>query len=162
MNENRPTIDQNFLEMCKVIAKRSRDPSTKVGAVIVGPDNEIRSTGYNCFPRGINDNVEERFERPEKYHWFEHAERNAIYNAARVGVPLDNCRIYIPWLPCIDCARAIVQVGIRYIITENIEPPDRWKDSIRRSMELFTEAGISLYTEGWGEDRKQEVLALTK
>lgn len=104
--------DQYFLSLLPLIAQRSKDPNTKVGCVIVGPDNAIRSTGYNSFPRGINDNVPERKERPEKYYWIEHADRNAIFAAAKIGTPLDGCTMYLTGLPCMDCARAIIQVGI--------------------------------------------------
>jgi dCMP deaminase len=86
--------------------------------VIVGPAHEIRSTGYNSFPRGIRDTVPERLERPEKYLWIEHAERNAIYNAARAGTPLQGCTIYVEVTPCMDCARAIVQAGIARVIVD--------------------------------------------
>ena len=73
-----------FYEMANLVAKKSKDKSTQIGAVIVGPDNEIRSTGYNSFPTGLNDDLEIRQQRPEKYYWIEHAERNALYNAARL------------------------------------------------------------------------------
>ena len=84
-----------FLNIAEQIKLKSKDESTQIGAVIVGDDNEILSTGYNSFPRGLNDNKPERQERPEKYFWFEHAERNAIYNAARIGTPLVNSTIYL-------------------------------------------------------------------
>jgi dCMP deaminase len=67
-----------FLNIAEAVKEKSKDQRTKIGAVIVGKDNEIVSTGYNSFPRGIDDDVEERQQRPEKYFWFEHAERNAI------------------------------------------------------------------------------------
>uniref|UniRef100_UPI0035253B42 deoxycytidylate deaminase n=1 Tax=Salmonella enterica TaxID=28901 RepID=UPI0035253B42 len=104
--------DDYFINLARSVSERSKDRSTKVGCVIVGPDNEIRSTGYNSFPRGINDDAPERHARPEKYLWTEHAERNAIYAAARVGTPLKGCRAYLPWFPCMGCARALVQSGI--------------------------------------------------
>jgi len=71
-----------FIGIANQVKLKSKDKNTQIGAVIVGEDNEVVSTGYNSFPRGIDDDVPERQERPEKYHWFEHAERNAIYNAA--------------------------------------------------------------------------------
>ena len=77
-----------FVSIAEQVKEKSKDIKTKIGAVIVGKDNEILSTGYNSFPRGLDDNVVQRQERPEKYFWFEHAERNAIYNAARIGVSL--------------------------------------------------------------------------
>jgi dCMP deaminase len=114
--------DEYFLAIAELVSFRSKDRSTKVGAVIVGPDNEIRSTGYNSFVRGIHDNVEERHQRPEKYEWTEHAERNAIYNAARHGAALKGCRIYINWggYPCADCTRGIIQAGIVEIVMPEI------------------------------------------
>jgi len=75
-----------FQNLAHQVKLKSKDENTQIGAVIVGKDKEIVSTGYNSFPRGIKDNKKERQERPEKYFWFEHAERNAIYNAARIGV----------------------------------------------------------------------------
>jgi len=86
--------DEYFVAIAELVCFRSKDRSTKVGAVIVGPDNEIRSTGYNSFVRGINDTIEERQQRPEKYFWFEHAERNAIYCAARHGASLKGYFFY--------------------------------------------------------------------
>jgi len=85
------TWDQYFFNLCNAISTKSNDQSTKVGAVIVGPHHEIRSTGWNDFPRGVIDNIQERRKRPTKYDFTEHAERNAIYNAARVGTPPQHC-----------------------------------------------------------------------
>jgi dCMP deaminase len=137
--------DRRFMDLAKVIAEWSKDRSTRVGCVIVGPDNEIRSTGHNGFPRGVNDEVDERHSRPAKYSWTEHAERNAIYNAARAGIALKGCRMYLPWFPCMDCARAIIQSGIEELIAM---PPDvtdeRWGEDQRLAGELLNEAGIRI------------------
>ena len=113
-----PHWDAYYLAICRVVATRSKDPATKLGCVIAGPAHEIRSTGYNSFPRGIRDDVPERSERPEKYLWMEHAERNAIYNAARAGTPLEKCTMYVELMPCMDCARAIVQAGIEEVVID--------------------------------------------
>jgi len=139
--------DKYFMEMLPSIASKSKDQSTKCGCIIVGPDNEIRSTGYNSFPRGLNDNLQSRQERPEKYFWFEHAERNAIYNAARCGIPLKGCHVYITGFPCCDCARAIVQAGIVEVIYDN-DPNNpfvkkgRWEEHYSRSIAMFKECKI--------------------
>ena len=77
--------DIRFMNLAKMIATWSKDTSTKVGCVIIGPDKEIRSTGYNGFPRGVDDTIAKRKERPAKYKFTEHAERNAIYNASLFG-----------------------------------------------------------------------------
>ena len=106
------------MELCDHISHWTEDRDFKVGAVIVGPDLEIRSTGYNGFPRGVRNDVEDRYDRSsgEKFFWFEHGERNAIYNAARIGVSIDGCTLYVNRFPCSDCARAIIQSGIRRIV----------------------------------------------
>lgn len=155
-----------FFDMADLASKLSKDQSTKCGAVIVGPGHEVRSTGYNSFPRGINDDVQERQERPDKYLWIEHAERNAIYNAARMGVSLVGCRIYQDWLPCADCARAIIQCGIVQIIVDggsykngNKEWEERWGKSLNISKIMLDEAGIevSIYDR---ETKELKALAL--
>lgn len=125
----------------------SEDRGRKVASVIVGADNEIRSTGYNGLPRGINSGVESRHGRHdgEKYYWFEHAERNAIYNAARIGTPLAGCRMYINLFPCADCTRAIIQSGIVELNT--FEPPSEeevFGRSFEVSKEMLAEAGVSV------------------
>jgi len=112
--------DKAFMADARGFAERhSKDRSTKVGCLVLGPGNEPLSWGYNGFPRGADDNKEERHERPLKYLWAEHAERNAIYNAARSGIKLLGSRMYVTSLcPCPDCARAIIQSGINKIYLE--------------------------------------------
>lgn len=137
--------DDYFLKMCRLVASKSKDQSTQTGCVIVGPDNEIRTTGYNGPPRGVNDEVTDRHNRPEKYYWFEHAERNAIYNAARHGSALAGCKLYVNWFPCADCARAIIQCGIVEVIVDEAGRQlggRRWDEHIQRSGQMFTEAGL--------------------
>jgi dCMP deaminase len=106
--------DKYFFAIVEAVSKKSKDPDTKVGCVIVGPEYEIRSTGYNGFCRHVEDSPE-RWARPEKYWWVEHAERNAVYNAARMGTPLVACQAYVQISPCVDCARALLQAGIEVI-----------------------------------------------
>ena len=149
---HRPTWDENFMEICKVISKRSKDNSTKLGAVIVGPDKEIRSTGYNCFPRGVEDFHPERLKRPLKYSWIEHAERNAIYNAARMGMSLKDCVIYTIWIPCSDCARGIIQVGVKEVIIGNTSISDRWVPTFLESVKMFKESGTVIRRINSAED----------
>jgi dCMP deaminase len=138
-----------FLNIAEQVKLKSKDKSTQIGAVIVGVDNEVLSTGYNSFPRGLDDTIEERQERPEKYFWFEHAERNAIYNAARIGVSLKNSTIYLTsGLPCMDCARGIVNSGIKVVwcktecTTKNKE---KWVESQMKSQQLLNECGVQVY-----------------
>lgn len=133
--------DKFFIEMAMLVSTKSKDPSTKVGCVIVGDDNAVLSTGFNGFPRGVAEDqykytpikdslavreervlLTDRWERPAKYSWIEHAERNAIFNAARHGIKLAGARAYLNWEPhpCADCSRALIQSGIVEIIGPDI------------------------------------------
>jgi dCMP deaminase len=111
--------DTLFMSMACLTAMASKDPSTKVGAVIVGLDDEVISLGYNGFPRKVEDLDKERYKRPQKYYWIEHAERNAIYNAARIGVSCRGAKMYTPFYPCPDCTRGIIQSGIKEVIVHS-------------------------------------------
>jgi len=136
-----------FRNLAHNVKLKSKDERTKVGAVIVGKGKEIVSTGYNSFPRGIKDNRKERQERPEKYYWFEHAERNAIYNASRIGVSTKECTMYLTCgMPCADCARGIINAGINRIFIERAQGPssDKWVEHAERSWEMFDEAGVNV------------------
>lgn len=140
---------ERFMDVAELVRTWSKDPSTKVGAVVVGPDREIRSTGYNGLVRGVDDNKPERLERPTKYDFFEHAERNAVYNACLIGASLKGCVIYVTAMPCPDCARAIIQSGIKMVVTHKPEfaedaPAGTWRDKVGYSEEMFQEAGIEL------------------
>lgn len=135
------------MDLCDHISHWTEDRDFRVGAVIVGPDLEIRSMGYNGFPRGVKSDDDKRYDRAsgEKFFWFEHGERNAIYNAARMGVALNECSIYVNRFPCSDCARAIIQSGIRTIYC----PPKPLNDgaldhSFDVSERMIEEAGVGL------------------
>lgn len=139
------TWDEYFCRMLHLVASKSKDASTKVGAIIVGPDHEIRSTGYNGLPRGVHDLYNHsRYDRPAKYLWTEHAERNAIYNAARVGIPISGCTIYQSFHPCSDCARGIIQSGIVEVVIANVGLDDKWTESTQVGIDMFIEAGVRL------------------
>lgn len=135
------------MTMVYLTAMASKDTRTKIGAVIIGPDNELRSSGYNGFPRGCDDDVESRYDRPEKYYWFEHAERNAIYNAARIGVSTKDCTLYTQAVPCADCARAVIQAGIKKIIIHKgfeFTSMPKWEESMKRSETMLAECGVEV------------------
>ncbi len=140
--------DVRFLRLALEVSTWSKDRSTQVGAVIVGEDRTPGPYGYNGFPRFIDDEVEERHARPTKYEWTEHAERNAIYNAARMGVALKGSTIYVTHVPCADCARAIIQVGITRVVADAscMEGGfgDRWSDAAQITREMLDEAGIPI------------------
>jgi dCMP deaminase len=137
--------DEYFINIAEQVKLKSKDNNTKIGVVLVGENNEIVSTGYNSFPRGINDDVVERQEKPEKYFWFEHAERNCIYNAARIGVSTLGTTMYMTCgISCADCARAIISAGVKKIVLRSgkgaMSP--KWQESAERSNQMFKEAGI--------------------
>lgn len=140
-----------FVELAKHIASWSKDRSTQVGAVAIGPNREICSVGYNGFPRGVDDDIEERHQRPAKYSWTEHAERNCIYNASRIGVSLDGCELYCTHFPCPDCARGIIQSGISVVYyPEDVSEGargfrERSYESHKVSLEMLISAGVSCY-----------------
>lgn len=136
-----------FMDLAKLIAGWSKDDSTKVGCVIIGPDKEVRSMGYNGFPRGVDDTIQARKIRPTKYDFTEHAERNAIYNAGLYGASVKGCSLYVTLPPCADCARGIIQSGISEIIYLDMPKDDSqkiagWRDKLNVSFEMFDEAGI--------------------
>lgn len=138
--------DTYFMEMANLVSTKSKDRSTQVGCVIVGPNHEVRTTGYNGFCRGINDDVGDRHERPEKYLWSEHAERNAIYNAARNGIRIEDCTAYTTVFPCADCARGLIQSGVVRVVTR---PINNQKTSIPlhnyvSAMKMLDEAEIDV------------------
>ena len=143
-----PSWDRYYLDICQVVGTRSKDPNTQLGCIVVGPNHEIRSTGYNSFPRGIRDDVPERLVRPEKYLWIEHAERNAICNAARAGTATEGCTIYVEIMPCMDCARAIVQAGIVEVVVSGDRmreySSELYDQHFHNSEVLFSEAKVKV------------------
>lgn len=133
------------MAIAQAVSTLSKDSSTKVGALILGKDGEGGPWGYNGAPRGCYADEDHRFmERPEKYMWAEHAERNAIYTAARTGFRTVGCSIYVTHPPCMDCARAIVQAGIKRVIAvrPTAEFAERWAEHITRTKQLFAECGV--------------------
>jgi dCMP deaminase len=118
------TDDIDHMAAAVKAAGRSRDRSRGSGAVIVDPSGCRVAVAFNAFPRGVDEAPSDRHERPAKYKWTEHAERNAIYEAAREGTPTDGCTMFVSWYPCADCARAIIQSGIVELVA--IEPD--WAD----------------------------------
>ena len=137
--------DVRFIELARHIAQWSKDPSTKVGCVVVGPDREIRSTGFNGFPRGIADTVARLADRDQKYPLICHAEENAIMHAARIGVALKGCVAYVTWPPCTRCARSLVQAGVGEVLfPADLDIPERWRADFDLSMTMLNEAGVHI------------------
>lgn len=135
--------DRFFIGLAQHMSTASKDPSTKVGCVIVGPDKEVRTSGYNGFPRGIADD-DRLNNRDEKYPIIVHAEENAVAQGARIGVPLKGCTAYITFPPCSKCARLLIQAGVEECVWPNEELPERWREDIERSKNLLQEANVRL------------------
>lgn len=140
--------DDYFMTMAYLVSMKSKDPSTRVGAIIVGPDKEIRSTGYNGLPRGVEDKEERYTNKEYKYLAGNHAEENAILNCVLIGVSARGCTLYSPWLPCAKCSKSIIQTGITEVVYDpkfpgnHPEYQDRWKESMEISNEILLEAGV--------------------
>jgi dCMP deaminase len=139
-------FDEYFINEAYVAARKSKDPSTQVGAVIVGPAHEIRSKGYNGLCRGDDDDNPLYYQRPLKLDLTEHAERNALYNCARVGTPTEGCTLYCTWgPPCANCARAIVQTGIKEVVCHAEFPGSTgWTESLSIGSDLLQRLGVKL------------------
>jgi len=146
-NENKLTKwDKRFMEQAYFVASWSKDKNIKCGAVVVDNENTELVMGYNGFPRGADDKTDQRrYEKPAKYVWTEHAERNAIYKAARLGISLKNTKMYCTYFPCVDCARAIIQAGIVKLYTEK---PDlnhaTWGESWVDAIIMLNECGVEI------------------
>lgn len=137
--------DERFLKLAFHIASWSKDPSTKVGCIIVGEDREIRSTGFNGFPRGIEDSEERYTNRDLKYPLICHAEENAIMHAARIGVSLKGCRAYVTWPPCTRCTRSLIQAGVEEVIyPSELTIPERWLEDFNLGRRMFDESGVKV------------------
>lgn len=137
---------QWYMTLAYMMAMKSKDPRTKLGAVVIGLDGETRSTGYNGIPRGVLD-IESRMEGEEKYKWIEHAERNCVFNASLSGTSLKGCEMYTQQIPCSDCARAIVQSGIKKVIIHdewNRVNTTKWVEDSVVSRAMFQESGVVL------------------
>lgn len=146
--------DRAFLSLATDFAQKlSKDPNTQVGAVLVGLGHEVISMGYNGFPVGIADTPERLNDRDMKNRMVSHAERNAIYLAARKGIKTQGATIYMAatdssgliWggAPCTQCTIAVIQAGIRQVVTAPIKNvPSRWHDDLHFARQMLDEAGI--------------------
>lgn len=133
-----------YISLAKEISTWSKDPSTQVGAVVIGNNGEVLSQGYNGFPRSIKDTPQRLKDREKKYNLVVHAEMNAIYNASLNGVSLKGSTLYVYGLPiCNECAKGVIQVGIdKVIATRPADYNKEWDESIKDAKALFKEAEV--------------------
>lgn len=138
------TWDMRFLDQAKLVAGWSKDPSTKVGAVIVDEHHRVVSQGFNGFARGVADSKTRLHTREIKYRLVLHAECNAILFAQR---QLEGCTLYTwPMQPCAQCASMVVQVGIRRVVSvrPSADKIDRWGKDMSLAKEIMREGGVHL------------------
>lgn len=145
MDIKKPKWASRMLKLAQEVASWSKDESTKVGAVITTEEGAPVSWGFNGMAMGIDDSVPERHERPMKYRWMCHAERNAMDLAPR---PLDGCVMFVTFSPCSSCAQSIIQRKIKtVVIDENYaaeKMPERWKEDMLIAQDMLTEAGVTI------------------
>ena len=130
-----PTWDRRFMRVAEEVATWSKDPNTKVGAVIVNLGGKILAAGYNGFPRGVDDNPARYEDRDAKYAFVVHAELNAILNSAD---SLRDTILYVTLSPCRECAKAIIQAGIKMVIYRD------WRED-PVTLTMFKEADITMF-----------------
>lgn len=121
-------------------ATKSKD-STQVGAVLVGPDREVRLSAYNGPPKGVND-TPDRLERPRKYLFASHAEANLIAFAAREGIRIKDCVVYVTHFPCAACARTLIQAGVVGVVA-GMGSTSMPEEDFEAARTMFREAGVS-------------------
>lgn len=135
---------EKYLELARYQAQLfSKDPNTKVAAIVLSPESlQIVSTGYNGIPRKMKE-TKERWERPTKYTYVVHAEANAICNAARQGVRIENGILVVTMFPCIECTKMLIQSGIKHVICPAPDyTNERWKDHFLISEAMMDEMKI--------------------
>ena len=135
-----------FIPIVQMIATLSKDPRTKVGAAILDSNRRIRAVGYNGFPRGVHDDAERYNDRALKHTLVAHAEANAVANAAAVGTPLEGCSMIVTKFPCHECAKLIINAGIKLVYAPHPEPTSDWLNSNTTAAYMFDEAGVKVET----------------
>jgi dCMP deaminase len=139
--------DTRFMRLAREISTWSRDPSSKIGAVLVNDDRRILSTGFNGFPRGIADTEERLNDREKKYPLIVHAELNVLLAALYNGVSVKDSTLYVYGLPiCSDCTKSVIQAGIkRVVICEPQYAPEKWQNQwYKQSKPMFEEVGVDI------------------
>lgn len=136
--------DAHFLNVAKLEALRSKDPSTKVGTVIATVDGHSLSTGYNGFAKGLRES-EAKWTRPLKYKYVVHSEANALVSAARLGVSLDGAVAYCTLQPCSNCAAQLVNAGITRIVFLVDQVPNLSEEDLQISCENLSYLQVRTY-----------------
>lgn len=147
MEETTWKWELRYLDMAKLVSGWSKDPGTKVGAVVVGKHGQILSTGYNGFARGVKDTPARLTDRATKLTMTIHAEMNCVFNASLSGISLEGSTLYVYGLPtCSECTKGVIQSGISRLVIpfDTINKSDFWKTSWEHSSEMLREAGVDV------------------
>ena len=139
-----------YLANAYAIAGQSRDQSNQNGSVLINAagENTPIATGVNNFPPGVKFTEARSESRPEKYRYFGHAERNAIYQAARSGKAVYGSTMYCPWAACCPCARALICSGTKHLVMHHERmqmTPERWLEDVNEALSMLEEAGVQLH-----------------
>ena len=138
--------DKRFLSIAKEVSDWSKDPGTRVGAVLV-KDRRIIATGYNGFPQGIADTIMRYDNRELKLMLTVHAELNALLNAAKSGAMTKGSTLYVTFPPCVNCCTAVIQSGIERVVCPDVSTsPPRWAESFQTGNSVLMEGGITIDT----------------
>lgn len=138
--------DDRFITIAHNVATWSKDPGTKVGAVLV-IDRRIIATGYNGFPHQISDSLDRYENRELKLAYTVHAEVNSILNAAKNGARTDGSTLYVTFPPCVSCSTSVIQAGITHVVCPDLTTaPQRWIESFKMGNNLLHEAGVKVST----------------
>lgn len=139
-------MQRTLLRLAYMEALESRDPSTQNGALLVDDFGNVLVGEYNRFPKNVAE-TPERWDRAVKLRWIEHAERNVCFAAARKGINAKNLIMVCPWAACMDCARAIIQCGIKALVTHKQaydRTPECWKADVDEALGMLKEAGVRI------------------
>lgn len=134
--------DARFLRIAEEVRSWSKDPGTTVGCVLV-KDRRILATGYNGFPASLSDQLPLYEDRDYKLAVVVHAEKNALFNAAKNGANTESCTAYVTFPPCSQCAAALIQAGVSLVVCPNpATSPDRWRANFKIASDILSEAGV--------------------
>ena len=139
------TWDDYFMIQAFAAAVKSKDSRQKVGCVVVGPFNNILTTGFNGFPRVVTENDERMLDKVTKLQFIAHAERNAMDQAARHGISLHGSTMFVTKHPCNECAKSIIQAGIRRVVCPPLDSDSSWTESSRLAKTMLDEAEVVLH-----------------
>lgn len=138
----RESWDDFFMKMAELMATRSKDPSTKVGAVIVDYNKRVIGLGYNGFPRFVDDDAERYQDKMVKYSMIVHAEANAILNST---TKLSDVTLYTTMFPCSECTKLIIQSGVSRVVSPEPRADGKWAQDAEFSRRMLTEACVFVY-----------------